>query len=34
VEALEDLALVEAIQEGKKSKPATRAEVFCILGGA
>ena len=34
VEALEDLALVEAIQEGQKSKPATRAEIRRILSGA
>ena len=27
VEALEDLALVETIQEGKKSKPATRRDI-------
>ena len=32
-EALEDMALSHAIREGKKTKPATREEVFQILRG-
>jgi hypothetical protein len=31
VEALEDFALTEAVREGKKTKPATREEVFKVL---
>ncbi|MEO1792549.1 MAG: hypothetical protein AAFR25_10040 [Cyanobacteria bacterium J06629_19] len=33
-EAMEDIALVQAIDEGKKSEPATREEVFNILNQA
>jgi len=31
-EVLEDFALAEAIREGQKTKPATRDEVFRLLG--
>ena len=34
VEVLEDLALVNAIQEGESSETASRAEVFQILESA
>ena len=30
-EVLEDFALTEAVREGQKTKPATRAEVFRVL---
>ena len=33
VDAMEDLALAEAIREGQKTKPATRNEVFRVLQG-
>jgi hypothetical protein len=32
-EVLEDFALAEAIREGQKTKPATRAEVVRVLEG-
>ncbi|MBW3538653.1 MAG: hypothetical protein KY476_00135 [Planctomycetes bacterium] len=32
-EAIEDLALGEAIREGRKTKAATRKEVFGVLEG-
>jgi hypothetical protein len=32
-DVLEDFALAEAIREGKRTKPATRAEVTRILQG-
>jgi len=31
VEAMEDLALIHAIQQGEKTQPASRDEVFDIL---
>ncbi len=31
VEAMEDLAMIRAIQEGEESTPASREEVFNIL---
>jgi hypothetical protein len=31
VDALEDVALAEAIREGRQTKPASRREVFRIL---
>jgi hypothetical protein len=33
VEAMEDATMIHAIQEGEKSGPASRAEVFDILKG-
>jgi spore coat polysaccharide biosynthesis protein SpsF (cytidylyltransferase family) len=33
VEAMEDLAMIRAIQEGEESAPASREEVFHILEG-
>ena len=30
-EVLEDFALAEAIREGRRTKPASRAEVFSLL---
>jgi hypothetical protein len=32
-EVLADFALLEAIREGRQTKPATRAEVFRVLRG-
>ena len=34
VEAIEDIALAEAIRGGRKTPPATRAEVFRLLKGS
>lgn len=33
VEAMEDLAMIHAIQEGEETEPASRDEVFQILEG-
>jgi len=33
VEAMEDLAMIRAIQEGEESEPASREQVFKILEG-
>ena len=33
VEAMEDLAMIHAIQEGEDTEPASREEVFEILEG-
>ena len=33
VEAMEDLAMIHAIQEGEESAPTSRKEVFNILEG-
>ena len=30
-EALEDIAMINAIKEGEETKPASRAEIFSIL---